>query len=88
MTKSYTNGKVTVLWTPTVCIHSRICWTEATGLPGVFNPRERPWIKMEGSTTERIVNQVKKCPSGALRFYFNDEGIDFANGETDSPVKS
>jgi uncharacterized Fe-S cluster protein YjdI len=71
--KKYTNGEVTVVWKPNVCIHSRICWTEATGLPAVFNPREKPWINMEASTTEKIVEQVKKCPSGALSFYFNNE---------------
>jgi uncharacterized Fe-S cluster protein YjdI len=46
----------------------RFCWT---GLIEVFNPRERPWIKMDGATTERIIEQVKKCPSGALSFYKN-----------------
>jgi len=39
----------------------------------VFNPMERPWIKMENAPSERIVEQVKKCPSGALSFYYNNE---------------
>jgi len=71
--RKYTNGAITVVWKPTVCIHSRICWTAATGLPEVFNPREKPWIKMEGASTEQIALQVKKCPSGALSFYFNED---------------
>jgi uncharacterized Fe-S cluster protein YjdI len=70
ITKKYTNGEVTVVWQPEKCIHSAICFT---GLPKVFNPRERPWVTPEGGTTEQIVNQVKKCPSGALSFYMNDE---------------
>ena len=70
--KKYSNGEITVVWKPGVCIHSTICWKEATGLPEVFNPREKPWIKPEGSVTERIVEQVKKCPSGALNFYYNN----------------
>ena len=69
--KKYSNGEITVVWQPSLCIHSTICWKELTGLPEVFNPKEKPWIKMEGSTTERIAEQVKKCPSGALSFYFN-----------------
>jgi len=73
LTKKYTNGEITVVWKPGICQHSRICWMEATGLPEVFNPREQPWIKMEASTSERIVQQVRKCPSGALSFYYNDE---------------
>lgn len=73
ITKKYTNGEVTIVWKPATCIHSRICWSAATGLPSVFNPSERPWIKMEGGSTEQIVEQVKKCPSGALSFYYNNE---------------
>lgn len=30
---------------------------------------------MDGSTTERIIEQVKKCPSGALSFFLNEEKI-------------
>ncbi|HLY70843.1 MAG TPA: (4Fe-4S)-binding protein [Puia sp.] len=73
MTKKYTNGEVTIVWKPTLCQHSTICWKNATGLPEVFNPMIRPWIKPENSTTEKIIDQVKKCPSGALSFYMNDE---------------
>ncbi|HET8809829.1 MAG TPA: (4Fe-4S)-binding protein [Flavobacteriaceae bacterium] len=29
--------------------------------------REKPWIKPENATTKEIVEQVAKCPSGALR---------------------
>jgi uncharacterized Fe-S cluster protein YjdI len=68
----YTNGKVTVVWQPTVCIHSTFCWK---GLKEVFNPQERPWIKMDGASTERIVEQVKICPSGALSYYLNTEYV-------------
>lgn len=73
ITKKYTNGEVTIVWKPDTCIHSTICWKQATGLPEVFNPAVRPWIKPEAATTEQIVSQVKKCPSGALSFYMNDE---------------
>jgi uncharacterized Fe-S cluster protein YjdI len=39
----------------------------------VFNPKEKPWIKMDGATTEKIIDQVKKCPSGALGYFMNEE---------------
>ena len=71
--KKYSNGKVTVVWKPGTCIHSTICWKGITGLSEVFNPREKPWIKMDGASTERIVEQIKKCPSGALSFYYNED---------------
>jgi len=73
ITKKYTNGEVTIVWKPNTCIHSKVCWNKATGLPEVFNPMEKPWIKMENATSERIVEQVRKCPSGALSFYYNSE---------------
>ena len=73
ITKKYTNGEITVVWKPNTCIHSTICWKNTTGLAEVFNPSEQPWIKMEAASTEKIIEQIKKCPSGALSFYRNGE---------------
>ena len=73
ITKKYTNGEVTIVWKPATCTHSTICWKAATGLPHVFRPLEKPWIKPERATTEQIIDQVKKCPSGALSFYWNEQ---------------
>ena len=67
--KEYTNGEITVVWQPKVCIHSTLCWRE---LKEVFNPRARPWVNLEGSTTERVEAQVAKCPSGALSSFRNN----------------
>lgn len=68
--KEYSNGETTVVWEAEKCIHSAIC---ANGLPEVFRPRLRPWIKMDTAKNETIINQVKQCPSGALRYYMNAE---------------
>jgi uncharacterized Fe-S cluster protein YjdI len=70
ITKKYTNGEVTIVWKPTTCIHSAICFR---GLGKVFDPQKKPWITPEGTATEQIIDQVKKCPSGALSFYLNSE---------------
>jgi len=69
-THKYTNGEVTIVWKPGVCIHSAKCFR---GLPAVFDPRRRPWIDASQSDTQTIIEQVKKCPSGALSFYINEE---------------
>ena len=69
-TKEYSNGEVTIVWKPDICIHSELC---VKGLPGVFDPNARPWINAAGASTQAIVDQVKKCPSGALSYYMNDE---------------
>lgn len=71
-TLHYTNNEVTVVWKPKVCIHSSVCWR---GLIEVFNPKERPWIKMDGAATEKIIDQVRKCPSGALSYFLNADKI-------------
>jgi uncharacterized Fe-S cluster protein YjdI len=74
ITKKYSNGEVTIVWKPSECIHSGICFR---GLGEVFDPRKRPWITMEKSTTEKMIEQVKKCPSGALSYFLNrDESPD------------
>ncbi len=66
----YSNGEVTVLWKPDLCIYSGNC---VRGLKEIFNSPTRSWININGATTERIIEQVKKCPSGALSFYMNDK---------------
>ncbi|HWO02896.1 MAG TPA: (4Fe-4S)-binding protein [Blastocatellia bacterium] len=66
--KKYSNGEVTVVWQPAKCIHSTICYRE---LPEVFDPNKRPWVNALGATTEKIVAQVRRCPSGALSFFLN-----------------
>lgn len=71
--KEYSNGEVTVIWKPESCIHSTVCWKKATGLPNVFQPNTKPWIKLEGGTTAEIIKQVDKCPSGALSYRLKDE---------------
>jgi uncharacterized Fe-S cluster protein YjdI len=71
-TFKYTNNEITVVWKPKTCIHSTLCWK---GLIEVFNPKEKPWIKMDGDATEKIIEQVRKCPSGALSYYLNAEAV-------------
>ena len=61
--KRYTLNGVTVIWKPGLCRHSGIC---ARGLPKVFDPRRRPWVILDGFDTTTIVEQVERCPSGAL----------------------
>jgi len=71
-THKYTNREVTILWQPEVCIHSAICFK---GLGKVFDPRRRPWIDMSQSESAQIIEQVKKCPSGALSIIGNVKEI-------------
>jgi uncharacterized Fe-S cluster protein YjdI len=68
-TFNYSNGEVTVVWKPETCIHSAIC---VKGLPGVFNAGRKPWIDMSQADTAAIIEQVRKCPSGAISYTMNN----------------
>jgi uncharacterized Fe-S cluster protein YjdI len=61
--KEYSNGEITIVWQPKLCVHSGVC---VKTLPRVYNPKERPWIKPENATTTELISQVAQCPSGAL----------------------
>ncbi len=63
MSKEYPKEDATILWDAEKCIHSAKC---VKGLPGVFKPKDRPWIQVENASKEEIIAQVKQCPSGAL----------------------
>ena len=69
--KEYTNGEITVVWKSEVCSHSAIC---AKNLPNVFDPKARPWVKMDGDSSKNIMEVINKCPSGALSYYQNNTG--------------
>lgn len=83
VTKKYDNGEITVVWKPGLCIHSTNC---ANGLPEVFNPQVKPWINAAGASSEAIMAQIDKCPSGALS-YFKNDGTTTDTAATTAPTK-
>ena len=68
--KYYSNGEITIVWKPALCIHTKHCWQE---LPEVFDPNKRPWMNPHGASTEQIIQQINQCPSSALSYFKNDE---------------
>lgn len=67
-TIKYANDEITVVWKPEFCQHSKRCWSQ---LPEVFDYKIKKWINPDGAPAEKISEQVQKCPSGALTFYYN-----------------
>jgi len=66
--KKYSNGEISVLWRPQKCQHAGEC---VKALPQVYRPKEKPWIAAENATTEELIQQIGKCPSGALQYEYN-----------------
>ena len=64
----FSNKDITVTFEPSICIQSGICAKE---LSDVFSFSIIPWINLDGTESEKIINQVKRCPSGALKFRMN-----------------
>jgi uncharacterized Fe-S cluster protein YjdI len=65
--KQYSHHDIIVTWEPSKCIHSTKCWR---GLPTVFNPKKKPWIALEKSNKESIIQQINQCPSGAISYKY------------------
>lgn len=58
-TKEYTNGEITILWQPALCTHSGVC---VKTLPNVYNPKDKPWLKITNASSRELVEQVALCP--------------------------
>lgn len=68
--KEYPNDELTVVWEPKKCIHAGEC---VKRLPNVYNPNEKPWIKVGNASTEELKKQIQACPSGALSYKMVNE---------------
>lgn len=64
-THRYSNGEITVLWTPALCTHAGMC---VRMLPEVYRVGQRPWIDVRNASTEELKAQIARCPSGALSY--------------------
>jgi len=64
----FSNEDITVTFEPCKCIHAEKCAKE---LSQVFRTSVIPWIHLDGTETKKIIEQIKKCPSGALQYSQN-----------------
>ncbi|OBX26968.1 putative Fe-S cluster protein YjdI [Gelidibacter algens] len=66
----FSNSVMTLTYDPTICINAGRCARE---LSDVFRTSVIPWIDLDGAPSQQIIEQVKRCPSGALRFRLNQK---------------
>ena len=69
MKTQYKNKDITIHWDQSKCIHAGVC---VRSLPNVYNPKKRPWVKIENASTEELKAQINNCPSGALSYTLNE----------------
>ena len=67
--KKYKKEDISIGWDAEKCIHAGFC---ARQLSSVFKPKERPWIQPENASKQEIIDQVAKCPSGALSIIYDE----------------
>jgi CDGSH-type Zn-finger protein len=61
----YPGAQITVLFNRLLCSASEKC---AKNLPEVFRKGEKPWIVPDGADAQRIIEVIRQCSSGALRY--------------------
>jgi uncharacterized Fe-S cluster protein YjdI len=62
--QTYEGDAVTVTFDPNRCIHAEEC---VRGLPAVFDPTRKRWIRPDQASADEVAAVVARCPSGALR---------------------
>lgn len=60
---------IVVTWEPTRCQHAAEC---VGGLPAVFDPKKRPWIRATEASIDDLVATIDRCPSFALGYRTDD----------------
>ncbi|PYE49950.1 CDGSH iron-sulfur domain-containing protein [Deinococcus yavapaiensis] len=76
--KAYEGNGVTVYYDARRCLHFAEC---VRGLPEVFDPSARPWIRAWLAEPSAVSEVVTRCPTGALHFT-SQEGTELPESPT------
>ena len=63
--RAYGAPEVTVFYDRGRCRHYAEC---VRGLPLVFDPTRRPWIRADLADADAVAEVVRRCPTGALHY--------------------
>jgi CDGSH-type Zn-finger protein len=79
--EDHAGAEITIHDNRGICAHAGRC---TDGLKTVFRLGQEPWIDPDGDTVERIVAQVKQCPSGALSYSI--DGVEHRDQEREPAI--
>lgn len=79
--KNYVGKKITIHDNRKICSHATEC---VNNLPSVFKLNARPWISPDAAEIEKIINTIRKCPSGALSYSI--DGIEYQDQNERKPM--
>lgn len=70
---AYKGKGVTIFDNRAICAHAGVC---TDNLQSVFLYGKEPWIDADGASVEKIIDTVRRCPSGALSYAIDGvEGV-------------
>jgi CDGSH-type Zn-finger protein/ferredoxin len=81
--REYTNDAIKVSFDASLCIHVAECLRL---MPETFDLRSRPWINLESADSQKVVDTVTACPSGALRYELIQQTAANIEAEPDPPT--
>jgi uncharacterized Fe-S cluster protein YjdI/CDGSH-type Zn-finger protein len=81
--KAYHSAQLTVTFDAARCLHATEC---IRGLPQVFDPAARPWVRPDAAATDAVIEVVRRCPTGALQVARRDETTGFEPPATPTTV--
>jgi CDGSH-type Zn-finger protein len=79
--ETYVGGTVTIHDNRGICAHAGFC---SDGLASVFRMKTEPWIDPDGAEVEKVVETIRKCPSGALSYSI--DGVEHRDQEREPSV--
>jgi CDGSH-type Zn-finger protein len=62
---NYAGKSITIHDNRAICAHAGFC---TDNLATVFHLHQEPWIDPDGASVEKIIETVRRCPSGALSY--------------------
>jgi len=62
---TYAGKKITIFDNRALCAHAGYC---TDGLKEVFRYGEEPWIAPDAGAVEKVIETIRRCPSGALSY--------------------